>query len=171
MECFSTPAHLLYLATLAGAEALALGEETGDFRAGKAADFVYLRPPADSPLAAVLERRAESGADCWPRSSRWLARRACAKFASQGPLFIVRRRGGAMTIDELNLLDSAQLRRGPRLGLRRFAVGGRAGLRCPAVRQFGRSARGHDGASGARDVCRRALALLRRIPISAHARD
>lgn len=47
--------HLLYLATLAGAEALALGDETGDFRTGKSADFVYLRPPADSPLAAVLE--------------------------------------------------------------------------------------------------------------------
>jgi guanine deaminase len=48
--------HLLYLATLAGAEALSLGEETGDFRPGKSADFVYLRPPAGSPLAAVLER-------------------------------------------------------------------------------------------------------------------
>jgi len=47
--------HLLYLATLAGAEALGLGSETGDFRAGKSADFVYLRPPAESPLAAVLE--------------------------------------------------------------------------------------------------------------------
>jgi guanine deaminase len=49
-------AHLLYLATLAGAEALGLGEETGDFRSGKSADLVYLRPPLDSPLAAVLER-------------------------------------------------------------------------------------------------------------------
>jgi guanine deaminase len=48
--------HLLYLATLAGAEALGLGEETGDFRVGKSADLVYLRPPLDSPLAAVLER-------------------------------------------------------------------------------------------------------------------
>jgi guanine deaminase len=48
--------HLLYLATLAGAEALGLNDETGDFRTGKSADFVYLRPPADSPLAAVLER-------------------------------------------------------------------------------------------------------------------
>ena len=48
--------HLLYLATLAGAEALGLGGETGDFRTGKSADFVYLRPLADSPLAAVLER-------------------------------------------------------------------------------------------------------------------
>ena len=48
--------HLLYLATLAGAEALGLGEKTGDFRVGKSADFVYLRPPDGSPLAAVLER-------------------------------------------------------------------------------------------------------------------
>jgi guanine deaminase len=48
--------HLLYLATLAGAEALSLGDEIGDFRIGKSADFVYLRPPADSALAAVLER-------------------------------------------------------------------------------------------------------------------
>jgi len=48
--------HLLYLATLAGAEALGLSDETGDFRPGKSADFVYLRPPADSPLAAVLQR-------------------------------------------------------------------------------------------------------------------
>jgi guanine deaminase len=48
--------HLLYLVTLAGAEALGLSAETGDFRSGKSADFVYLRPPADSPLAAVLER-------------------------------------------------------------------------------------------------------------------
>jgi guanine deaminase len=48
--------HLLYLATRAGAEALGLSNETGDFRPGKSADFVYLRPPADSPLAAVLER-------------------------------------------------------------------------------------------------------------------
>jgi guanine deaminase len=50
------PGHLLYLATLAGAEALGLSEVTGDFRSGKSADFVYLRPPADSPLRAVLER-------------------------------------------------------------------------------------------------------------------
>jgi guanine deaminase len=48
--------HLLYMATRAGAEALGLSDETGDFRSGKSADFVYLRPPADSPLAAVLER-------------------------------------------------------------------------------------------------------------------
>jgi len=49
-------ARLCYLATLAGAEAVGLGDEIGDFRVGKAADLVYLRPPAGSPLAAVLER-------------------------------------------------------------------------------------------------------------------
>jgi len=50
------PAHLLYLATRAGAEALGLGHETGDFDNGKAADLVYLKPPDGSPLAAVVER-------------------------------------------------------------------------------------------------------------------
>lgn len=49
-------AHLLYLATRAGAEALGLANETGDFSVGKSADLVYLRPPSDSPLAEVLER-------------------------------------------------------------------------------------------------------------------
>lgn len=53
------PAHLLYLSTLAGAEALGLGAEVGDFRPGKAADFVHLRAPEGSVLAAVL-RRVES---------------------------------------------------------------------------------------------------------------
>lgn len=53
----STPldaARLLYLTTLAGAKALGLDGDIGDFRAGKAADFVYLRPPADSVLASVV---------------------------------------------------------------------------------------------------------------------
>ena len=51
-----SPAHLLYLATRAGAEALGLDEEIGDFSPGKAADLVYLRPPENSPLAAVIEQ-------------------------------------------------------------------------------------------------------------------
>src|SRR5205085_6429078 len=52
-------AHLLYLATRAGAEALGLDNEIGDFQAGKAADCVYLHPGVVTSLAAVLER-AES---------------------------------------------------------------------------------------------------------------
>jgi guanine deaminase len=48
------PEHLLYLATRAGAEALGLEREIGDFSRGKAADFVYLRPPEHTPLAEVL---------------------------------------------------------------------------------------------------------------------
>jgi len=51
-----SPAQLLYLATRGGAEALDLANEVGDFTPGKAADILYLRPPKDSPLAAVVER-------------------------------------------------------------------------------------------------------------------
>jgi len=53
------PGHLLYLATRAGAEALGLDEEIGDFSPGKAADLVYLRPPRGSPLAAVIEQTGD----------------------------------------------------------------------------------------------------------------
>jgi guanine deaminase len=49
-------AQLLYLATRGGAEALDLANDIGDFTPGKAADIVYLRPPTDSALAAVVER-------------------------------------------------------------------------------------------------------------------
>ena len=51
-----TPAHLLYLATHAGAEALDMENEIGDFSPGKAADLVYLRPPEGSPLESVIEQ-------------------------------------------------------------------------------------------------------------------
>jgi guanine deaminase len=54
------PAKLLYLATLAGAEAVGLDSETGNFEVGKSADIVYLEPSTNSPLAFSLER-AESG--------------------------------------------------------------------------------------------------------------
>lgn len=52
--------HLLYLATRAGAEALGLAEEVGDFGVGKAADFVYLRAPEKSVLEGVVQRAGDA---------------------------------------------------------------------------------------------------------------
>jgi guanine deaminase len=57
--CRLSPAHLLWLATRAGADALGLGAELGDLGAGKQADFVLLRPPPAGTLEAAL-RRSES---------------------------------------------------------------------------------------------------------------
>jgi guanine deaminase len=56
------PAHLLWLATAAGARALGLGDEVGDLTPGKQADFVLIRPPHESTLAKVLIR-SESAED------------------------------------------------------------------------------------------------------------
>ncbi|MBI2690233.1 MAG: guanine deaminase [Acidobacteria bacterium] len=55
-----TAPQLLYLCTLAGARAMGLENETGDFTPGKAADFVYLRPPERSPLAAVMRNAPDA---------------------------------------------------------------------------------------------------------------
>jgi guanine deaminase len=49
-----TPAHLLYLATRAGAEALELGEQVGDLSVGRQFDAVWIRPEAGSTLDVVL---------------------------------------------------------------------------------------------------------------------
>jgi guanine deaminase len=50
------PAHLLWLATGAGASALGLSDEVGALSPGMSADFVLLRPPDGSTLAVVLDR-------------------------------------------------------------------------------------------------------------------
>ncbi len=49
-----TPAHLLYLATRAGALALGIADRVGDLAVGKEFDAVWLRPAAGSPLAVNL---------------------------------------------------------------------------------------------------------------------
>jgi guanine deaminase len=48
--------QLLHLTTLAGAQALGIAEEIGDFTDGKAADLVYLRPEEGSVLESVVRR-------------------------------------------------------------------------------------------------------------------
>lgn len=56
-----TPAHLLYLATAAGARALGLDELTGDLSAGKRFDAVWIRPPAGTPLDIGLRHADGAG--------------------------------------------------------------------------------------------------------------
>ncbi len=49
------PAKLLYLATLAGANAVGMSDEIGDFSLGKAADVVFVRPLENSSFAVALK--------------------------------------------------------------------------------------------------------------------
>ena len=53
-------ARMLYLSTRAGAEALGLGNEIGSFCSGKAADFVYLRPPPGGVLDVVMQHASRA---------------------------------------------------------------------------------------------------------------
>jgi guanine deaminase len=57
-----TAAHLLYLATRAGAQALGLDASVGDLSVGKQFDAVWLRPAPGSTLEVVL-RHASDAAD------------------------------------------------------------------------------------------------------------
>ena len=56
------PAHLLWMATAAGADALNLSDTCGDFTPGKQADVALLRAPEGSTLQAVLEHAPDIGA-------------------------------------------------------------------------------------------------------------
>jgi guanine deaminase len=49
-----SPAQMLYLATRAGAEALGMEGEIGDFSTGKSADYVVMRPASSCTLAALF---------------------------------------------------------------------------------------------------------------------
>ncbi len=51
-----TASHLLYLATVAGAKALHLDKEIADFKQGKQADFIVVKPPENSTLAQTLKQ-------------------------------------------------------------------------------------------------------------------
>jgi guanine deaminase len=55
-----TPAHLLYLSTRAGAQALGLDDHVGDLRVGKDFDAVLIEPRAGSTLAMVLPHAADA---------------------------------------------------------------------------------------------------------------
>jgi guanine deaminase len=72
------PAHLLHLATAAGARILGLADEIGDLSIGKQFDAVWLRPPLGTPLEVGL-RHAAGPAE------------ALAKAFSLGTLFDVAR--------------------------------------------------------------------------------
>ena len=57
-----TSAHLLHLATSAGADALGLRDQVGDLEVGKRFDAMWLDPSPDTPLAVGL-RHADGPAD------------------------------------------------------------------------------------------------------------
>jgi guanine deaminase len=54
-----SPAHLLYLCTRAGAQALGLDHRIGDLQVGKEFDAVWLRPAEGSTLAVVLKHATD----------------------------------------------------------------------------------------------------------------
>lgn len=54
-----TSAHLLYLATTSGAQALGLQDEVGDLSVGKRFDAVYISPTARQPLDVGLNHAAD----------------------------------------------------------------------------------------------------------------
>jgi guanine deaminase len=54
-----TPAHLLYLCTRAGAQALGLDDRIGDLRVGKEFDAAWLRPAEGSTLEVVLRHATD----------------------------------------------------------------------------------------------------------------
>ncbi len=110
------------------------------FTPGKAADFVYLQPPADSVLDAVVRRADDPGAGARCAVHAGAAPRAFAKSESKADVvFSNCRIGRTMTLAELNAKDRTRLRRCDRLGLRGLAVGGRACMGHAAVRDARRA--------------------------------
>jgi hypothetical protein len=65
-----TPAHLLHLATKAGAEALEL-DEVGELSVGNRFDAVLVRPAAGQPLDVGIRHAESDDGTPWRRSSPW----------------------------------------------------------------------------------------------------
>ena len=74
------PAHLLHLATAAGADALGL-TELGDLSVGKRFDAIWLRPAPSTTLDVAL-RSAGALRTRWPRRSRWRRPPMCSRCGS-----------------------------------------------------------------------------------------
>ena len=87
--------HLLYLATRAGAEALGLEGEAGDFGPGKSADFVYLRPPEGTSSGRDILAHAEaSGTDPGGALHDGRAWKACDSSRGEAIVYPALGRGG-----------------------------------------------------------------------------
>ncbi|TWG97788.1 guanine deaminase [Nocardioides sp. J9] len=56
-----SPPHLLHLATAAGADALGLGDQVGDFSVGRRFDAQWIRPAPGTPLDVGLTHAASPG--------------------------------------------------------------------------------------------------------------
>ena len=100
-------ARLLYLATKAGAEALGLRHGDRRFPAGKAADFVYLRPPRGQRARVGRSACGQRPAGARRRCSPWRVRRACAKFASRATSYIPIDRSHGCDDEDLNARSRA----------------------------------------------------------------
>ncbi len=117
-----SPAQMLYLATRAGAEALGMEGEIGDFSTGKSADYVVMRP---------------AGVRCGGLRARRPAMLA-ALFTPGNADSIVRGTGGrAMLFTKLNEMPRRAVRGGCGSRVRRFALGGGAGVGGAAVCRTG----------------------------------
>ena len=156
-----SPAQMLYLATRAGAEALGIEDQTGDFETGKAADFVYLRPPEGSVLAGVLKRIEDPGA----YHCRAVHARGCGK-----------RQGSSCSgschcrSKQINQSRAKRIHRLRWVGLRTFALGRRAHLASPAIRVVSPSLRTDEWRSGRGFAWKNSWRCCGLIRISGHAR-
>ena len=86
-----SPAHLLYLCTRAGAQALGLDEKVGDLRVGKEFDALWLHPADRAPWPSCCGT-PPTHTTPWPRSSRWRHRLTSAASGSAATGFADLRR-------------------------------------------------------------------------------